>query len=1244
VGVVVSSAIKESAQDGLTTEVTVSDNRIRLNWDTVYCVFNMVEIIEDDPDQPFIQRKKRFWHILPENWHAQTKTYTNKPYTGEEVCEQLFAADSVKFAWSGSYNSKFSKPVFGIDCNTGKKLGNAIQEVCDKLGVLMSIEGANTLIFATKGEGVAPQPPPYNSDDRIRGTALGPETMVRIVGDRNVYQDLPIDLEPDWIRAYEKFWFQPAWIAEVRSKFNIADYGEATARSKEITLREYAEKAGGQYMDVGTWGDISRAELPVWAYLTDIVFKSYRVPRTFTVNNIPLSSLAMREGLLQRVKLIDDSSGMIAYDEDESASYPDAKGYCIVKGQPLSIINPETYDSITPEILATAAQKWQPINRFSLDVKNFAILFEEPVFYSNDLYVRGNPDVEDEKLRSIVVPNAGASIAPAGVRASLCFEAERYARWFGSGPRQGVQYVPGLNYHTLFNQHSWLSEVNYGGESEGGADQLADEAADAYLTGQNMIESGGFTRYGVAGMSLNGAIDRITVTMRFTNGGEGDGISEQVEYAKERNPTSFESERELERRAQNRDLFPGQSRLLEEARQDRALARLLKSSKNPIDHPIKTLDQIATCLLGNPQPSVSYVFLDSDFSYPVGMPVMVDDNNIVSSTGSRFAGCLTVDNSPAQANAPIPVAAQGMVPCRVKGPFSRNDSVGVNDADNFASRSGKTYIGEVQQSYSGTATVLVMVRLGGSRQGSHPFRLSAATSEGVLGLHVEYGGVIDHSDWRNPKFYPATIGEQSLVPDSEGNRPFLNLPAGNAAWIYAKVLQGTAGEVETSEVANVDIEAFAAQQTAVPSNKAYVLIGIVDLAGTGENRKVTAIRQITASHIMWPIKPDFMGWLQKDPADSSSKAAFWLGDQNPYRPGASQLNDFWVQVRRAEFDNGLGGDSPFFIGLTEGAGSSQQAIHRSALRGVWAILSDAATSWNVDAKNEAHSGVGITTSDATANLNVRGSGENAQIQASTTATLATITATANSGTVTITGDSVASIALAGENGGTATLDVGEQAMLTLDTNCELSFEGGLHFKGDGDPTIYEKGKITMGGTEFTPKIFRKNVDDDGTKILAENNILIRDLPPVIEWLPDILKLAIGVSPAATFALLEMVVSASTGTIRLNNVSQPTLELENGGGKASLTATDDSGALSINDGVVYADSEEGFKHSPEGDNEAKLTAENLLIGDQSGDGVKVDIADIGGKGLITVRELDVCHMGAPGMRRFLCTESYAPPAS
>jgi len=200
-GVVASGAVL--SQDGRATTVQIVDNRVRLQWDMVYCSFNNSEVREDNPATPGVDRQKRFWHILPEDWDAQIKTWTDDAYTAKEVILRLLDAESVSFVWSVSFQSNGGgtsaqdKPVLGLDWNHGVKLGNALQEITDRQGLVFTLSNADTLKWARKGQGTLPTPPATSSTDRRSGDALGHnDTQVRIVGERNLYQDMPVTLEP----------------------------------------------------------------------------------------------------------------------------------------------------------------------------------------------------------------------------------------------------------------------------------------------------------------------------------------------------------------------------------------------------------------------------------------------------------------------------------------------------------------------------------------------------------------------------------------------------------------------------------------------------------------------------------------------------------------------------------------------------------------------------------------------------------------------------------------------------------------------------------------------------------------------------------------------------------------------------------------------------------------------------------------------------------------------------------------
>lgn len=701
---VVGDCVERITDQGRFLSITVPDNRIKLMWDTVYGSFNTVEILEDDVSTPGIDRKKRYVHVYPEDWDAQKKTRTNDPHSALDILQMLVGAPTVDNGWGIGGHGRLENPVYGVDASRGKKLGTIIQEIIDQVGLIMTLNGSNSLIFAVKGGDSAPSPSSGNSTDISDGSALGPDTKVRIVGDRNLYQDLPIDLEPDWNPLFEELWYEPRLIEKVKTVSGGSSDGEAAARARVITVREL----GDAYADRGLWGEVARMEMTVWQYVHDIVYKAYRVPRGYTVGGLDLDSLELRDGLLAEVE--SNSGGALSY--KVSNFYPDTKGFCVIQGQTLMRFDPKFLDSLTADNLDNWRSLWQPNNHFNFDSKNKTIIFEDVIFKDAGgagalvIFPNRNIDGVSDEVRNIAVPNANAVITAAPVRASLCFAAEVYSKFFGSGFRTGAVYVSGLNYHALSSFGSFGNEIPY--INGKGADQIAAEAGAAALTGENFLQSGGFTRIGVAGMLLNGSIDRITVQLQFEGGSDRDGISETVEYAKERAPGHFESERELERRGRIPDALKKIREQEETAAQIRFTAKHLKPIKRQSERPYQNLNHFAQTPVGAPHGGTQ-TFSSGD-TWLAGQPVFVNTAGIPTQDGKIFRGIVIADKSTGPS---IATATQGTVPVRVKGPFATGDDIGIDTGSGqTAKKGGALPLGKVNASYSGSGIVTVPVRLG----------------------------------------------------------------------------------------------------------------------------------------------------------------------------------------------------------------------------------------------------------------------------------------------------------------------------------------------------------------------------------------------------------------------------------------------------------------------------------------------------------------------------------------------------
>jgi hypothetical protein len=731
----------EETQDGQRAKLSFVDNRVKLMWDVVFCLFNRVEVRADNPATPGIDRQKRYAHILPENAETQLITYTTAPLTAEQIIGYLFSAPTLSHSWNGEFDAAQAEPVHEIDALTGKKLGNVLQEISDAQGLLFTLVGENTLFWARKGDGGTPGYDPASTDDISDGEAISlNDTEVTVVGDRNRYQDLEVDLEPDWNSNYEDFWLEADWHDNLSGILGLGgDFAsEATlaAKMRSFTVRELVAAYGTGYADYGMWGEVSRMEIPVWTYLHDIVYKAYRIPRDYVLDTeigaLPLSSLDLVEGLLCAINY-DLGGGM---SEDATELYPDAKAFLLVKGQQLGLLDPTKQRVLTQDEINRQGTEFAPNNRFNLDTRNKTIIFQDPVFISSDLFIFLNQGTDaPDSLQSIAVPNAGADVSEAEVKAALVWDAERYKRTFGSGERKGAHYAPGLSEHVLSDG----TEVTYA-DSET-ADEKATILAESLIAQQWIYESGGFKRNGATGTVLTGAIDRVTVSLTFDG-----GITERVEFSKERAQSNFEAERDLERKQRSKDLFPGQRQLTDDAKELNLIAKVSKELKrSPLQPVYGSLAAAMEKPVGAPDCSVAKIY--STDTWDAGHPVFLGTDSRPSDSGDTFAGIVIPD----QATGIINCATQGIVPVRIKGPWQTNDVIGLDKgADADPKVNGERFIGRVvSEAYSGSDVILGMVQLGagvGQQDSETPFQVVSRTNPdtGLLEL-----GVISNSHLYN---------------------------------------------------------------------------------------------------------------------------------------------------------------------------------------------------------------------------------------------------------------------------------------------------------------------------------------------------------------------------------------------------------------------------------------------------------------------------------------------------------------
>ncbi len=747
-----------SSRGGL-REMLFLDLRYFLTWDYVFCAFNMP-----------IRRwengvwRKRYWHIYPADFDTYTKTFTDTPLTAASILGKIFSAPTVgsPWAWNLSGNGLFAAglmnaPVYCLDCLNGTRLDAVLNDISTRLGLVFThdpLPGAPyRLVWMRKGYGLVPVLPPFdwpsNSDERRIGISLSENaTNIRVVGERNQYLVTNKDLTPDWNRAWEKFLLPDALFLDIFQNEKDPSSGvaytsfpqdpeqwnganAAKIRSLQITVGEYVQLrnardgAGNQFIDIKKFSGRSRMEMPAALYITDMLFKAY-VPSDGITNAdgnfIGLDSVNILDSMPCRVTY-DPADGNMTADPDTLSS---GNGLAIVQGQ---AFGQDLFDLVKPErvnssIFSANARPWGSVP-FQIDDSGEGqrfIIFEQPVFTTEDLLVN---------VGGWTVMNANPTLTPAVAKAALTFELEPFSYWKGTWPnvsRDRAEYVPGLCSEFVGDDGNY-DEIPFGNGNT--AAENADIIAASLLLCQYTYLSGGYKHIQKnipLGTQLTSLIDRVDVD--FNPG----GFLEIVDFTTERDRSTFEPERDLERKTLQNTLFPGQDKLRQQTMQYQRLGAGLRSLSN--DQRGKFIE----FLKGNSEENTISTRLDPDANIPAGQALRVGtpiwkkptDNSTTPPGNTLATYPLAVDSTKdtifvgvtsshgQKANGILYLVPSGETLGWVLGPCKANDPIGMDPAGypNFAksnlayfSISATTPVGIVLQDIVGAGVQLVKVNL-----------------------------------------------------------------------------------------------------------------------------------------------------------------------------------------------------------------------------------------------------------------------------------------------------------------------------------------------------------------------------------------------------------------------------------------------------------------------------------------------------------------------------------------------------
>lgn len=744
------------ASQGQNVTLRFVDTRLYLRWDSVMCAFNQrwTEVVNG-------VRRKRYWHIFPNDARAYRKTWTDTPLSAELILRSIFGSQWMQTRWLNVFHPDMATlPIYDLDCLSGRKVADVLAEVGERLGMVVTLLGGPfELVWARKGEGAIPVYPDNADNKELSYRITNAPTRVGIVGERNRYLLLNVNLEPDWNRNWEQFWPNEDRLAHDLfandGQYNalagdveqIQGRQLAGAKAREMTVREYCAlrklRDGVDFADYKKFQGRARMDMPAALYLRLIVFRAFATPARFPVGTLG-------EVDLRSWQLVDDIPAGVNYDpidgsmtavfsgvDPNTFAHAGGNGFAVVKGYAVGV---EIFRTVRPERFNldqfTRGQKlWKAIT-LQVDDRGDGyryVLLDEAVIDTSDMV---------KIVDGYGVLNAAPSLAVPQIMACLCFEADRF--FYQTGKPLGVEemvQVPGLREEVVFTGQTQV-QIPY---SDGKTAELkAFEIAAVLLRQYYANPEGGFTqklRDTDVILPLNGAIDRISVEY-----GPG-GRTMRVDLATERSPRNKVLERDFDRSVQMQQLLPGTRELRQEANLMRSTAEAFRTDPALQRELVNALHG----RLGG-RPDLQPVIIDTplggglklDVGTPLWKPPTVMTDNAQPGTGgsaqsldpnattdvqatqtrallpantdeetSHFLG-VTVRHQE-RAEEPLRVQASGEALARVMGPVSAGDSVCRSNGNAYlapADKDSTGVVGQALQDIAGAEVKLIAVMLG----------------------------------------------------------------------------------------------------------------------------------------------------------------------------------------------------------------------------------------------------------------------------------------------------------------------------------------------------------------------------------------------------------------------------------------------------------------------------------------------------------------------------------------------------
>ncbi len=756
----ISSAGHELTQEFL-------DSRALLQYDDVFGVFNRRHDSVINGQVVFGYKS-----LLPVNHELENWTYHSTPYTARQILDFLFEAPTIESPWNRDYVSYLNVPIFDVDCYNGKKLGTAVMEVSQRCGATFALNstGRYDLVWCVKGLGSLPTIP-ADADDRRSGVALSENpSRVRVLGGRNLYHTLNVNMEPDWRGAWEQFFdIDEFWYDLFLHEFTEAAFGDipagtyynaipgdtdfvigkqlASARARTITVDQYAylrdarSDDGDLFRDYRKFQGRSRMQFPAALYITEILFRAFTFASNFRLRNgrgkyIPQTSLTITDDSLVEVTH-NPTTGVMSYDFVVASA---SAGYAIIQGYK---IGTDSYKTLHPDQVdvskwVSAQDTWQhvvyQVDGSGENDRSQFIVFDEPVFRVADLFVF---PVIAGVTQDYPMFNLDSTFSIPPVKAALCLLAERFSYYKGMATANGIPSDENSvrdeteNAPALAGQYVADASGTFPVElvfADGDtATQKADQLASSLLNGQYLYALGGYRLPRIAPTPLTPMIDRVTVRVG------GGSFSEEVDFTSERSQNigphglQVQPPRDFERIAELAPLLPGQQGLREESNRIKNDAAFLRRNR---DLRKFVLDSFYNYYGFDDGVDSVFVVGGTGVIAP-GTPLFREQGNLRavmpnSATPAlinpEFIGSTIFQGENVSTNFPArytKTGSGGVILVRVKGPAAIGDTVGYpGTSGDYLAAGADTPVGSIQEAIAGTTTKICKVKITGAGGGS----------------------------------------------------------------------------------------------------------------------------------------------------------------------------------------------------------------------------------------------------------------------------------------------------------------------------------------------------------------------------------------------------------------------------------------------------------------------------------------------------------------------------------------------